>query len=505
MMITPPKMRLDAPGAPCSNGACCSNTGVCSYAPTSCGPDVCISNCDAKAPCGPYAEASSAACPLKVCCSEFGFCGSTDEFCGSGCQDKYGGCGPAPKPQCEGDSTSARTIGYYESWAANRNCDKRNPEDLDLTAITHLNFAFAFFHPTTFQMMPMSAGDPELYKRFTGLKLKKQSLQCFISVGGWSFNDGTNVPNTRTAFSDMVSSAANRKTFIDSLSQFLNTYNFDGVDLDWEYPAAGDRGGVKADTSNFVTFLRELRAAFGGRYGISATIPNSYWYLQGFDVVAMQDSLDWFNLMSYDIHGVWDSTNKFTGPFIRPHTNWTEIDQGMDLLWRAGVDPSKVVLGLGWYGRSFTLSNAGCSEPNGICTFSEGGNPGECTANPGTLSNAELYRIIAAGGTQQGFDPTAAVKWITWNSSQWVSYDDGETIQMKTANGNKLCLGGVMIWAIDQDDIEGSSMNNLLGIGGANGVSAEEAANIKKQLNNADLATNIASSCYWSLSKTVLQ
>lgn len=147
------------------------------------------------------------------------------------------------------------------------------------------------------------------------------------------------------------------------------------------------------------------------RTGISATIPSSYWYLQGFDIKSMQNYLDWFNFMSYDIHGVWDSTNKFTGPYIRPHTNLTEITQGLDLLWRAGVNPDKVVLGLGWYGRSFTLSDPSCNTPNGVCTFSAGANPGKCTASSGTLSNAEIDRITAAGGVRKGFDRTAAVKW----------------------------------------------------------------------------------------------
>lgn len=56
----------------------------------------------------------------------------------------------------------------------------------------------------------------------------------------------------------------------------MHTYGFDGIDIDWEYPAAGDRGGVPADTANFVQLLKELRAACGTKYGITATLPSSY-------------------------------------------------------------------------------------------------------------------------------------------------------------------------------------------------------------------------------------
>jgi hypothetical protein len=39
-----------------------------------------------------------------------------------------------------------------------------------------------------------------------------------------------------TAWSTMASSSSNRAAFISSLVQFMKTYGFDGVDLDWEYP-----------------------------------------------------------------------------------------------------------------------------------------------------------------------------------------------------------------------------------------------------------------------------
>jgi hypothetical protein len=136
-----------------------------------------------------------------------------------------------------------------------------------------------------------------LYNRFTGLKNTNQGLKTYISVGGWSFTD----PGpTRTAFSTMASSSGNRAKFVSGLMSFMNEYGFDGVDLDWEYPQADDRGGAEGDKANYVALVAQMRAAFGSKYGITVTLPTSYWYLQHFDLKGLQPNVDWFNLMSYD-------------------------------------------------------------------------------------------------------------------------------------------------------------------------------------------------------------
>ncbi|CZS97834.1 uncharacterized protein RCO7_00033 [Rhynchosporium graminicola] len=373
------------------------------------------------------------------------------------CQAGFGGCGPVKRPSCskDGGSISKRNIGYYESWANTRACNAVTPEDLNLDGLTHINFAFVFFDPVNFQIIPMDKNAGTLLSRFTKLKEKKAGLQTWVSVGGWSFND----PGPyQKAFSTMASTAGNRKMFIDGLIKFMETYSFTGMDMDWEYPAAEDRGGMPEDTANFVLLCKDIKQAFGTKFGYSITLPASYWYLQHFDLAGMQPYVDWFNMMTYDMHGVWDAASKFVGAYVAPHTNITEIDLGLDLLWRSGLKPEKVVIGQGYYGRSFTLSDPTCNKPNGICKFSGGANEGPCSKASGILTLQEIFDIIKQKNLTPIKDEKAGVKWIHWDNDQWVSYDDSETLVMKKAFANSRCLGGSMIWALDQVDQKANSL-----------------------------------------------
>lgn len=212
------------------------------------------------------------------------------------------------------------------------------PENIPAGAYTHLNYAFAFVDPVSFAIAPMSELDKDLWPRFTGLKEVNPGLKTFISVGGWSMND----PDQPTAatFSNLAASSDAQNKFFKSLITFMATYGFDGVDIDWEYPVATERSGREADYDNYVTFLKNLKAAFaasGHAYGLTITVPSSYWYLRHFDIVEINKVIDWFNVMTYDLHGTWDSTIDSLGPKVMAHTNLTEIDMTMDLMWRNNV------------------------------------------------------------------------------------------------------------------------------------------------------------------------
>lgn len=359
------------------------------------------------------------------------------------------------------------------------------PEAIPASAYTHLNYAFAFVDPNSFAVAPMSDLDTELFPRFTGLKTTNPGLQTWISIGGWSMNDPDQP--THETFSTLAGSADAQSRFFSSLISFMTTYSFDGVDIDWEYPVAPERSGNPQDYQTYVSFLSALRQALGSgghNYGLSITIPSSYWYMQHFDIIQIANQIDFFNVMTYDLHGTWDSTDKFIGPVINAHTNLTEIDQTMDLMWRNNIDPSKINLGLGFYGRSFTLTDPSCTSPG--CPFSSGGTPGACTDSAGTLSYAEIEREIAAGA-KVTLDSSAAVKIVTWGGDQWVSYDDQETLKMKIDYANSKCLGGTMVWAVSTDDAQGSA------------AAALSASTGRQALNLANLQTSpdAVTQCIW--------
>ncbi|KAI9041496.1 glycoside hydrolase [Aspergillus affinis] len=434
--------------SPCKIGCCGpldkkTGKGVCGFGPDFCGKG-CTSQCDRKSECDSgwglqWSNAST--CPLNVCCSKFGFCGTTEDFC----QGKK-----VISPECKGESAKAKLIGYWEGWNQEKKCDHMPAEDIPLGYYTHLNFAFAYIDPLTYRVAPMDPATASRYRQVTALKARQPGLEVWIAIGGWAFNDPG---NTATTFSNLAASEANQNIFAESLINFMVANGFDGVDLDWEYPVDDQRGGKREDYVNYVTFLKRLRErlnASGRRFGLSITLPASYWYLRGFDIANLEPHVDWFNIMTYDIHGIWDRESRGgVGSYAFAHTNMTEINLGLELLWRNNINPGRVVLGLGFYGRSFTMKDPKCLTTG--CAFRDGGRKGKCTDTEGILSGKEINQLIKEGA-KVSLDKEAAVKMVTWDNDQWVSWDDKETLKMKYDFANKRCLGGTMVWAVDLDD-----------------------------------------------------
>ncbi|KAF7522106.1 hypothetical protein G7054_g12253 [Neopestalotiopsis clavispora] len=218
---------------------------------------------------------------------------------------------------------------------------------------------------------------------------------------------------------------------------WLAHYDYDGIDFDWEYPTAQERGGHRGDGVNFTQFLKELRDAInasGKNYLVTFTAPVSYWYvaynlstvlltlqraislilatvryLRGFDLEHMMTYVDWVNVMSYDLHGTWDheDASSISGQVLA-RTNLTEIDDALGLFWRNNVDPAKMTLGLGFYGRTYTLTDPLCFTPG--CPTTTPGKAGPCTGQDGILSYREIMQIISDTGAAPQTDELARIE-----------------------------------------------------------------------------------------------
>ncbi|KAL5333928.1 hypothetical protein BJX70DRAFT_403108 [Aspergillus crustosus] len=461
------------PKRECSNKACCGPSNVCGYGELYCG-DGCQSNCDATAECGRDAAMPGQECPLNICCSQFGFCGTTADFCGSGkcalltypanailtlkgCQSN---CNDPERPSPAGGNVQNKVIGYYELWRANGDegggqCGIMTPEQIPVEYLDQVNVAFAFISPLDFSIIAMDNKflDADLYQRVVDLKSRNPDVKVWISVGGWTFND----PGIfQSVFRRIAADEANTLIFTYNLMGFLFKHGFDGVDIDWEYPGADDRGGVPEDVVTFPRMLRTLktnlqRNIYGKNWGISITVPTSYWYLRWFDIHTLESVVDEFNLMSYDLHGIWDRENPI-GPYVYAHTNLTEIDHALDLFWRNGVHPNKINLGFAFYARTFELETPFCSSPG--CEFKGPGEKGPCTDTGGILSYREIQEKLQESGAIPYYDERAAVFHVTYGEGggNWASFDDGISFQKKIDLANQYGLGGLLIWAIDQDD-----------------------------------------------------
>ena len=236
---------------------------------------------------------------------------------------------------------------------------------------THLSYSFAWLKNVSGKIATYGddyVNEVILYDQFNGLKMRYPNLKTIISVGGWSFNNPAE--GTSSRFSTVAATSVSRKKFAEAVIEFLQTYKFDGIDLDWEFPGDFDRGGSTADFTNYgllvTTICNEFNNVFE-KYTITMAVPVSRYNVEiGFNLTVLSQQLDSLNIMAYDIHGSWDDPK-----IIGSHTDLRFIHDILQYLFDCNVPNDQIVLGLAAYGRSYILANLSCHSPG--CAFTSAG------------------------------------------------------------------------------------------------------------------------------------
>ena len=388
-----------------------------------------------------------------------------------------------PIPPATGNSIK-QVVGYFAEWGIYGR--QYNISDVPVDKLTVLNYAFAQINSTgevglfdsyaaVEKIYPGDTWDQPVkgnFNQITKLKAANPNLKVEISVGGWTLS---------SAFSDAALTDSSRKKFADSLVRFVNQYGFDGADLDWEYPVSGGLDTNKnrpEDKHNYTLLLQAVRSAFnaqeaisGKHYLLTVASPAGYDKMANFELADMAKSLDWFNVMSYDYHGAWETQTGHNAPlYVNPASQNAidtkyNIDYTMQAYAAAGVPKEKLIMGAPLYGRTWQGVAAG---PNGDGLFQNSTGAGAGTWEPGMIDyNDLLNKLQTQPATYKLYrDNVSQVPYVyaPGVGGGWFS-----TFEDKTSLGKKIDsiiandYGGMMFWELDGDVHNSNSPDSLVG------------------------------------------
>lgn len=278
-------------------------------------------------------------------------------------------------------------------------------------------------------------------KKLNDLKNINSNLKTMAVIGGW--NEGSD------KYSRIANDPQKRKTFIDSALAFMKKFKFNGLDLDWEYPGKRNSNNLN-DKENFVTWLKELKQAFSKENYILAIAVGAAKSTASisYNIPKVSENVDIINLMTYDFHGSWDHTTGENAPLYDSSSEFS-VDAAVNYWIQSGASPSKLVLGIPLYGRTFTLANEnnfGLNAP----TYGPG-NAGPLTNTAGFLG----YNEICMNKWTEVFDQNQKVPYAH-KGNQWVGYDNENSIGEKVSFAKQKNIGGIMVWSIETDDFRGT-------------------------------------------------
>ena len=309
-------------------------------------------------------------------------------------------------------------MGYVSTWSLQSNPILQSP---GINHATHLMYSFLQISKSG---LCVERSGTRYLEEFKSLKSERPNLKTILSIGGWGGSK---------YFSDVAATAASRSVFVESCLGYLSKYDFDGIDIDWEFPISGGLPGNhyrSDDASNQVRLVREFKKQLRilqltqkrvNPYLIGVAVSGEKTQSQVFDVGGLAREVDWFGVMAYDLCHEMGCYHSALTPYDRIHSYAQET---IDDLLRRGARRDQLVFGLAFYGYLWDRT-LGVHQTAKTIAFRE---RGALRLNPNT---------------------------------DVLDMDTPASLRIKTRAALNQNLGGVLIWDLPSDDFELSTLNQV--------------------------------------------
>nr|XP_043893468.1 acidic mammalian chitinase-like [Solea senegalensis] len=343
---------------------------------------------------------------------------------------------------------SSKLVCYVTSWSIYRQTLGRfTTSNIDPNLCTHLIFAFADMSNN--QLVARNSDDEIYLNDLSLLREKNPHLPVLVAIGGAVFDNNK--------FISMASHPESRKTFIDSTIKFLREKNFNGINLDWEFPQSAHKDMFSILCQDlYKAFVAESTLNGLPRLLVTAAVTAYKPYIDnGYDVPFISIYLDFINVMTFDMHGVWDGVTGHHSPlYKRPENNGNSAFKNAEYAmtyWRdSGAPSAKLIMGFAAYGRTFTLST---SDNDFGAPISGAGQAGPYTKAPGFWAYYEVCNHLKTGTVMWSEEQKVP---YGIKETQWVGYDDMMSIEYKVDFIKEKNFGGGFVWSLDLDDFNGA-------------------------------------------------
>lgn len=318
-----------------------------------------------------------------------------------------------------------RVVGDYGFWSRTQTPPYSSAQ-IPFDQLTHVNHAGVNFNADGSLSIPDGFLEPQLIANGHGAGVKVMLL-----LGG----DFPALDGNPTALAALLS----------NLQTFIVANGYDGLDIDWEYPASTE------DTDTFVRLMTSLRATFPSpRYILSADVPP---WGGGYGYPLVQPVVDYFNVMMYDCAGPWTDDGQLNSAIFTDPNNPEpyECDPGGSVQQAATIfldslkiPAAQINMGTPFYGyfyRNVSELYGTCKPCDGFTVISE---------NYGTF----IKPIVNRFGWKTYYDQIARVPYMlrTDGSPGFITYDDPYSTYTRITYALwQRGLGGAFLWALDED------------------------------------------------------